>query len=261
MALSLDRDRQTDALISSGWGITRELLAGLDDYTVNFMALELARPGRKPADYQARVDYLGIKDAQTVLDFGCGVGQWCIALAGQNQRVIGIDKSTSRITAGRKMLEALSADNVDLTTNLDGDAALAACSVDAIICYSALMFIDGRDMMKEFHRLLRPDGKLYVMVDLPAWHLRSLARSPKSLPAVGYMALRTLLNGQRNIIYTKRSLLKLVAREGFTVVSQGADGFASFVPPPGRPPRGNAEFLPNKFAGFQTLFEICALKN
>ena len=68
------------------------------------------------------------------------------------------------------------------------------------------MFLPGDLFMAEFARMLRPGGQLYIMVDLPGWHLRQLMRTPKALPGIGYMALNTVIGAQRNIVYTRRSL-------------------------------------------------------
>lgn len=255
-----DRSSWTDQLANSDWGLSADAVAGLDDNTLEFMSYELAGEGRTRAAYLERVDYHGLTGADRVLDFGCGVGQWCVALAERNGEIFGVDKTTPRIQAARMLGVARGSKNIRFEESLEGFPDLSPGSVDLILCYSVFMFLEGAEMASRFHQLLRPGGRLYMMVDLPAWHLRALSRRPQALPFVGYMALRTLLGLQRNIVYTKASLRRLLTQSGFEIQSDGADGEASFLPVDARPSRSYAPFLPNRFLGLQTLYEVCAIK-
>jgi 2-polyprenyl-3-methyl-5-hydroxy-6-metoxy-1,4-benzoquinol methylase len=260
MPVSPDRQAWIEQLAASDWKLQPHLLSELDDNTLHFMALELTGAGRAKRAYLDRVDYHGLTGAHRVLDFGCGVGQWCIALAERNDCVIGIDKTLPRLHAAQQLVASQNATNIVFGANIEDFPDLVPSSVDLIICYSVFMFLDGKAVAEQFHQLLRPGGRLYMMVDLPTWHLRTLAKRPMAIPILSYMALRTLFGQQRNIVYTRTSLNRLLKKAGFEIVSSGADGCASFLAPGARPAKSVDEFLPNHFLGLQTLYEICAIK-
>jgi SAM-dependent methyltransferase len=240
----------------NGWPLTEDSLKDFDLSTLEYSALELAATGRTFENYQLRTRYIGLSGYERVLDFGCGLGQWTLALAKDNKWVVGIDKALNRINFANVLKHSMKVDNAQF--ELDGDQ-LEAESFDAIFCYSVFMFLHGPETAAWFSKLLKPGGKVYLMVDLPGWHLFALKRQPKQLLGIFYLIISTILGRKRNIVYTKRSLRQLMEQAGFEVVDEGGDGETSFlgdrksgVKPP--------SFLTNHFAGLQTLFEICAVK-
>jgi SAM-dependent methyltransferase len=260
MSSASSREHVIQNLVNFGWGLTRDMVAAIDQPTLDFMSYELGAD-RSMAAYLERIDRLGMVGCEHVVDFGCGVGQWSLALARRNARVTGIDKTLPRIAVARHLAEIHGAANLRLGEALADFDDLVDNSVDAIFCYSVFMFIDGPVFIDQFHRLLKTGGKLYIMVDLPAWHLRALIRKPGALPSVGFMVLNSLVGGRRNIIYTRRRLDALLRGAGFTIRSSGADGEASFRDHHEIQPKAHSDFLPNKWVGMQTLYEVCAVKS
>ena len=254
------RDALARQLASSSWRLKYEALKSIDLPTLQFMALELADPNRTYENYIQRIEFLGLKGSNLVLDYGCGVGQWSLALAKFNKTVVGIDKNSSRIQTAKLLAGQACEKSITFTTEEADVSAFADGSFDAVFCYSTLMFLDAPVALGLFNRLLRPGGKLYVMVDLPAWHIKSLMQSIKNWPGIAYLTARTILGRRRNIVYTQKTLKLALEEFSFKVISDGCDGQASFNSHSGESTIEFPEFLLNKFWGMQTLYEVCAEK-
>lgn len=258
--MKIENQTLIHAMASNGWSLDIDVFSGLTALDRSVLYAELAKEGRDLEGYKSRLRYLGMVGHEQVLDFGCGFGQWSLALADLNSNVIGVDKAERRITL---------AQSLSMQTRISGEATfghslsefnLRSGQLDAIFCYSVFMFVPGNQFMAEFARLLRPGGKLYVMVDLPGWHLYRLSRSLKALPSVGYMAFNTLIGRDRNIIYTRRSLEKLITKQGFYLVDKGTDYTTSFISPNFRDDKVDSLILPQRFFGMPMLHEVCAIK-
>lgn len=246
----------TSSLFVNGWPVSADVICSTDKATKDYVAIELAGASRAKIAYEQRVRFLGLTELGMVLDFGCGIGQWAAVLSELNDRVVGVDKSLPRLRFARSLNASLNRSNVSFLTN---ETELVDGSFDAIICYSVFMFLDGPKYANFFSRLLKPGGKLYIMVDLPGWHIRTLFKRPLQLPFLGYIVIRTILGFKRNIAYTKQRLDAILNQADFDIVSQGADGEASFLLDKNQSLRVSP-FLQNQFAGFQTLYEVCAIK-
>jgi len=110
----------------------------------------------------------GVRQKQTVLDFGCGSGVFSIASAsvvGNRGKVYAFDMRPAALErlkeeANRKGLaniETILFDNSKVSTLLGSE------SVDVILLYDVLQEIsDQRLLLKELHRVLKQDGVLSV---------------------------------------------------------------------------------------------------
>jgi len=105
-----------------------------------------------------------LEAGQRVLDAGAGTGFATLAMArrvGPSGRVLAVDVSAGMLAELRAAATAAGLSNVDV---LQGDAtrleALAAESFDAVLCSSALLYMSAPDALREWHRLLAPDGLL-----------------------------------------------------------------------------------------------------
>ena len=110
----------------------------------------------------------GVRQKQTVLDFGCGSGVFSIASAsvvGNRGKVYALDMRPAALErlkeeANRKGLaniETILFDNSKVSTLLGSE------SVDVILLYDVLQEIsDQRLLLKELHRVLKQDGVLSV---------------------------------------------------------------------------------------------------
>lgn len=252
------------AMVANGWHMSTDTLANLTDLDCEGLNNELAKDGRDLEGFKSRLRYLGMTGHEKVLDFGCGFGQWSLALADLNAAVFGVDKAARRLAIARLLATQIQTSGTvtfgESLEELGLGAGQPAGQLDAIFCYSVFMFVPGDFFMAEFARLLRPGGKLYIMVDLPGWHLYRLSRAPKVLPAISYLTLNTLIGRDRNIVYTRRSLEKRITNHGFDLVETGMDYTTSFKPEAERGEQIDALRLAQSFMGLPMLHEVCAVR-
>lgn len=113
----------------------------------------------------------GDHDGETILDYGCGPGNDLVGFVvyARPKRVIGIDVSQKalRLAERRLSLHGVDPERVTLVRGSDSTAKLALppASVDYVHCAGVLQHTsDPVAIMREFRRVLTPDGRACVMV-------------------------------------------------------------------------------------------------
>ena len=106
---------------------------------------------------------VGIKKGQTVLDYGCGIGNFCTPLSemvGDRGMVYALDVHPLAIKAIEREIEKKKISNIrPILSNMD--TGLSDESVDVILLYDVFQMItDKEKLLKELHRVLKPDGIL-----------------------------------------------------------------------------------------------------
>jgi SAM-dependent methyltransferase len=130
--------------------------------------------GTPHSAYADRVAGLGLVGLNDVLDAGCGFGQWTLALGMANAAVKCVDVASNRIETVRAMAGELGISNIDcIRASLDA-LPFARRSFDAVFCYGAVFFVDFHLAFTEFHRVLRPGGRLYFSANDLGWYLHNL---------------------------------------------------------------------------------------
>jgi SAM-dependent methyltransferase len=106
---------------------------------------------------------------KTVLDFGCGHGEFSFELRARGaRRVVGIDISDKMLAEARARQEQLQDPDVTFM-NVDGHATgLPDDGFDLIVGRAVLHHMDLDRALREIHRLLRPGGSAYFAE--PLWH-------------------------------------------------------------------------------------------
>jgi len=121
-------------------------------------AYERGRPGYPAEAIQWLVAELGLEPGRAVLDVGAGTGKLTRELVASRAAVVAVEP----VPAMRALLEQA----VPAARALDGtaeDLPLADASVDAIVVASAFHWFDGPSAVAEFHRVLRPGGRLALV--------------------------------------------------------------------------------------------------
>jgi SAM-dependent methyltransferase len=136
------------------------------DYERQFVRAEYA-PGLPY--YLARLDRLAFTGT-TVLDAGCGVGQWSLALAERFARVVGVDLHRRRLALARASAAAVGADNVAFSIGSVEWLPFAAGCFDAVFCYGVVMFTDVRLSLSQISRVLKPGGRAYFCLNGDGWN-------------------------------------------------------------------------------------------
>lgn len=113
----------------------------------------------------------GNHDDQVVLDYGCGPGNDLVGFLVHTdaKKVIGIDisKKALNLASQRLTLHNIKPERVELIHKSDSDPLIPLDShtIDYIYCEGVLHHTTApAEILREFHRILRPDGTACIMV-------------------------------------------------------------------------------------------------
>ncbi|OLP16499.1 hypothetical protein BST81_21210 [Leptolyngbya sp. 'hensonii'] len=118
--------------------------------------------------YLARLDRL-MFSGQRVLDAGCGVGQWTVALAQRFEQVESIDLKEDRLDILATVVQQLGVTNVRWQQGSIEQLPYPDDCFDAIFCYGVLMFTQVEKTLAEFYRVLAPGGRVYICLNADGW--------------------------------------------------------------------------------------------
>lgn len=121
--------------------------------------------------YVDRIAAIGFTGQASVLDAGCGFGQWSLALASKNNRVHACDISKQRVALVNHLAMDLGQANLDVSVSSLNSLPFADASFDAVFCYGVIHALPWRTTIEEFKRVLRPDGKLYFTANGLGWYI------------------------------------------------------------------------------------------
>ena len=111
---------------------------------------------------------VGVREGQTVLDYGCGPGTFTLPSArivGKEGRLYALEVRSSVLehVKDRARNEGLANIETVLSDSSKPDTGLQDESVDAILVYDVIHEIDDRlGLLQELHRVLRRDGFLSI---------------------------------------------------------------------------------------------------
>jgi ubiquinone/menaquinone biosynthesis C-methylase UbiE len=115
-----------------------------------------------------QLEKVGIKEGQTLLDFGCGSGSYVIPAArmvGENGRVDALDIHPLAISAVEKKANKEGLTNI-ATILSDRDTGLPDESIDVVLLYDVIRSIkDKRALLKELHRVMKANGLLSILAE------------------------------------------------------------------------------------------------
>ncbi len=127
---------------------------------------------------------VGIRKGQTVLDFGCRIGNYTIPAArivDKDGLVYALDKDADSLETLRERVEENGFENIVLLeTNGSLEINLEDNSLDVVLAYDVLHLIDNRkELYKQIYRVLRKDGLFSVYpkhnkLDSPGWGLKDM---------------------------------------------------------------------------------------
>lgn len=163
----------------------------LSDYERSFFQDEY---GRGLDYYLCRLDRLMLR-GKRVLDAGCGIGQWSLALSHRFDCVDGIDIKGHRLETFQKVVDWGNYDNISIKEGSITQLPYEGNTFDAIFCYGVIMFTPIRESLQEFYRVLTPGGRIYVCLNADGWfeHLLSTQTEPKANRYVRQILARTAI--------------------------------------------------------------------
>lgn len=120
--------------------------------------------------YLKRVIVSGFEAMDKVLDAGCGFGQWSLALCKKNNEIFSVDISTKRILFFKELVETLNVKNISISVSSIYGLKFADGFFDAIFCYGVIFLSPWKKTLKEFSRVLKPGGKVYLSANGFGWY-------------------------------------------------------------------------------------------
>jgi ubiquinone/menaquinone biosynthesis C-methylase UbiE len=120
---------------------------------------------RKPEEFLRGI---GIKENDVVLDHGCGIGSYSLPAArivGPKGWVYALDIHPMAVERTKKRAEKAGHSNI--VTILSGlENGLSDEYVDVVMLIDVFTWIDDKlALLKEFDRVLKPDGRLVILID------------------------------------------------------------------------------------------------
>lgn len=226
----------------------------LSPFQAEFLRLEFQRPLDL---YVRRCQAMGLCGQDLVLDAGCGMGQWSIALGLLNRTVVGVDFDSVRLGVAERLALRRGGSNVRFRWAQLEALPLEDGGADAILCYSVLMFADMRRALGEMRRVLKPGGRLLVMVDLWRWHWTRLRTGRLSGLEFAKMAVKRALGRRSRTLFGQRYFLRMLEDSGFAVHQAGAEGTVGFCP---ARPGPELVFFPDPDPLHPRLLEVAAVR-
>ncbi|MGL1863444.1 MAG: class I SAM-dependent methyltransferase [Pseudodesulfovibrio sp.] len=217
--------------------------------------------------YLKRLQSCGMEGFETVLDAGCGFGQWSLPLALINTNVISLDIHPGRVRFLQSLTEELGMKNISTHLGDVTDTGFAKDSVNAIFSYSVLPFSPWREALAEFTRILTPKGKLYANANGFGWYAylwdeqpnKSENYDPRQITARAFpntIAYNNTGSGKAgvDIIIEPKELQKALEELGYTDILTGEDGTMTL------PDKEKHPFSRGNYKGNLAVFEILATK-
>lgn len=141
--------------------------------------------------YLQRVDRLMFA-GNDVLDAGCGMGQWSIALAQRFRNVAAIDLKPERLEVLKNLSSKMGLHNIRCQVGALEALDFQDASFDAVFCYGVIMFTPISEVLKEFYRILRPGGRVYLCLNGDGWSHYLAHERGRDNPSLRNMGLETL---------------------------------------------------------------------
>jgi ubiquinone/menaquinone biosynthesis C-methylase UbiE len=109
----------------------------------------------------------GLPEPVEAVSVGCGTGICCRLLAERGARVIGIDPNEDMLKEAHRQTEAAAFEVTYQCADAE-DTALPSASYDLVLCAQSFHWFSPHAALEEFHRILRPGGRVALM-----WNIRN----------------------------------------------------------------------------------------
>ncbi len=250
-----------ESIAKAGWSFPWSVWHELDDYQKEFAHAEFS--GIKSLSYyKDNLESLAFSDMNFVVDAGCGMGQWTIPLSMLNKKVLGIDLSHHRLRVAKGLCECYEAHNVSLVESSIESIDVQSDSVDGVFCYGVLMFTDIEKTLREFYRILRPGGRIYINANTYGWYAHLLIdrgvrkRNMKWVKAAVQMVWNTIKGQKSQILVDRQWLLNTLKSIGYQRVKIDIEGRLNIDSRYSRPP----SVYSSHYYGLPGIIEVIAEK-
>jgi ubiquinone/menaquinone biosynthesis C-methylase UbiE len=123
-------------------------------------------------------DAIGPASGLRILDAGCGEGYMARELAAQGADVLGVDSSPSLIEAASALTSGSGETSPRFHVNDVADLDAESSSYDLVLCNHLMNDLaDPRGPIREFARVLKPGGRIVIMMLHPCFYSDRTARA------------------------------------------------------------------------------------
>jgi SAM-dependent methyltransferase len=122
--------------------------------------------------YLERVKRINFVGKESIIDVGCGFGQWSAAFALQNRHVVALEIHSPRLMVARTVARRFGIHNVDFVLGNALSLPIDDATCDGVFCYGVMMFLDRQKVLQEFYRVLKPGGEMYICTNAFGWWLK-----------------------------------------------------------------------------------------
>jgi ubiquinone/menaquinone biosynthesis C-methylase UbiE len=110
------------------------------------------------------IEKLDINPTDVVVDFGCGPGYYTIELAKKAKKVVAVDLSPEMLKKAQRKAEKSGVKNIEFLQSDGKNLQLGNATVDTFLLVTVYHEVgDSEVVLKEFGRVLKPDGKLIIV--------------------------------------------------------------------------------------------------
>ena len=217
--------------------------------------------------YRDRLEAIGFQGMENVLDAGCGFGQWLVPLAQLNANVSACDVAGERLIIADRVCQDIKPKPVFRNCPLEA-LDFPQNSFDGAFCYGVIHASEWRKSIREFSRVLKKDGKLYLTANGLGWYLHCWKNQPNKtqdydprlvatralLNTVAYERYSHLEDATSGLIIEQEALKKHLEDAGFLVDKIAAEGTINLS---GRKIQPNFK---GEYEGHTGVYEVLAVK-
>lgn len=218
--------------------------------------------------YEKRLSQISMKAKNLVLDAGCGFGQWTIALSHLNGFVVGIDADIKKVKIAKLKAQMENAKNISFEIGSIEQLPFNDESFDAIICYSVIYRTNFKKSLKEFYRILKPHGMVYIVTNAIGWYIFNLVTGHSSArdfnarihsvqsiyQSIKYKFRKKIGKSKGDLFLSPTFISREMTSIGFKKILIQPEGHISLEG------KQKLPFYPKKFLGLTNVFELLAEK-
>lgn len=180
--------------------------------------------------YKKRLESIGFENKDVVLDAGCGIGNWSIALSYLNKHVEAIDITGDQILVADALIRGMKRQNINLSSCSVEDLPFDNNTFDGILCRQMIMYTNVEKTLHEFYRTLKKGGKILISASSVGWYLYyiielCLKKGDIASGKYGCEMIQRYLNGETTgAPINPNWISKVMENIGFKVIDINGEG-------------------------------------